>query len=58
MDCGRAAGDSGKDIGACWFGRAKAGRVPNIVVALMQTLDDAGLWPYFVVVGTHALYTY
>jgi hypothetical protein len=36
----------------------KAGRVPNIVVATLQTLDDAGLGSHFVVVGTHALYAY
>lgn len=36
----------------------KAGRVPNMVVALLQTLDEAGLGEHFVVVGTHALYAY
>lgn len=36
----------------------KAGRVPNVVVALLQALDDAGLGPHFTVVGTHALYAY
>jgi hypothetical protein len=36
----------------------KAGRVPNVVVALLQTLDEAGLGQHFVVVGTHALYAY
>ncbi|MFT3819676.1 MAG: GSU2403 family nucleotidyltransferase fold protein [Rubrivivax sp.] len=36
----------------------KAGRVPGIVVALLQTLDDAGLGQHFAVVGTHALYAY
>lgn len=36
----------------------KAGRVPNTVVATLQTLDDAGLGQHFVVVGTHALYAY
>lgn len=36
----------------------KAGRVPNIVVALLQTLDDARLAQHFTVVGTHALYAY
>ncbi|HET6599295.1 MAG TPA: GSU2403 family nucleotidyltransferase fold protein [Burkholderiaceae bacterium] len=36
----------------------KAGRVPNIVVALLQTLDDASLAQHFTVVGTHALYAY
>jgi hypothetical protein len=36
----------------------KAGRVPNVVVALLQTLADAGLGQHFAVVGTHALYAY
>lgn len=36
----------------------KAGRVPNLVVGLLQTLDDAGLGQHFSVVGTHALYAY
>ncbi len=36
----------------------RAGRVPNVVVALLQTLDEAGLGQHFVVVGTHALYAY
>lgn len=36
----------------------KAGRVPDVVVALLQTLDDAGLGQHFTVVGTHALYAY
>lgn len=36
----------------------KAGRVPGVVVALLQTLDDAGLGAHFSVVGTHALYAY
>lgn len=36
----------------------KAGRVPNVVVALLQTLDQAGLGQHFTVVGTHALYAY
>ena len=36
----------------------KAGRVPNLVVALLQTLDDAGLGSHFTVVGTHALYAF
>ena len=36
----------------------KAGRVPAPVVALLQTLEDAGLGQHFTVVGTHALYAY
>lgn len=36
----------------------RVGRVPNIVVSLLQTLEDAGLGPHFTVVGTHALYAY
>lgn len=36
----------------------KAGRVPQIVVGLLQTLEDAGLGQHFTVVGTHALYAY
>lgn len=36
----------------------KAGRVPSVVVALLHTLDEAGLGQHFAVVGTHALYAY
>lgn len=36
----------------------KAGRVPSLVIALLQTLDDAGLAEHFTIVGTHALYAY
>lgn len=36
----------------------KAGRVPGIVVSVLQTLEDAGLGQHFTVVGTHALYAY
>lgn len=36
----------------------KAGRVSNVVVSLLQTLEDAGLSQHFTVVGTHALYAY
>ncbi|MEP7302166.1 MAG: GSU2403 family nucleotidyltransferase fold protein [Caldimonas sp.] len=36
----------------------KAGRTPELVVALLQTLEDAGLGAHFTVVGTHALYAY
>lgn len=36
----------------------KAGRVPTLVVSLLQTLEEAGLARHFTVVGTHALYAY
>ena len=36
----------------------KVGRTPALVVALLQTLEDAGLSAHFTVVGTHALYAY
>jgi hypothetical protein len=36
----------------------KVGRVPNIVVSVLQALEDAGLSEHFTVVGTHALYAY
>lgn len=36
----------------------KAGRVPAMVVSVLQTLENAGLGEHFTVVGTHALYTY
>ena len=36
----------------------KAGRVPSMVVSVLQTLEDAGLGQHFTVVGTHALYAY
>ena len=36
----------------------KAGRVPSIVVSVLQTIEDAGLDEHFTVVGTHALYAY
>lgn len=36
----------------------KAGRVPSIVVTLLQAVEDAGLGQHFTVVGTHALYAY
>ncbi|MCR5883477.1 nucleotidyltransferase domain-containing protein [Rhizobacter sp. J219] len=36
----------------------KAGRTPNLVVAVLQALEDAGLSDHFTVVGTHALYAY
>jgi hypothetical protein len=36
----------------------RVGHVPNIVVALLQALDEAGLGQHFAVVGTHALFAY
>lgn len=36
----------------------KAGRVPSMVVAVLQTIENAGLGEHFTVVGTHALYAY
>jgi hypothetical protein len=36
----------------------KAGRVPNTVVSVLQSIEAAGLGPHFTVVGTHALYAY
>lgn len=36
----------------------KAGRTPEIVVALLNAVRDAGLEEHFIVVGTHALYAY
>ena len=36
----------------------KVGRVPSVVIAVLQALDDAGLAENFTVVGTHALYAY
>lgn len=36
----------------------KAGRTPNLVVALLDVLEEAGLSQHFTVVGTHALYAY
>ena len=36
----------------------RAGRVPGIVVDILQRLQSAGLQPHFTVVGTHALYAY
>ena len=36
----------------------KAGRVPAMVVSVLQTIEDAGLGQHFTVVGTHALYAY
>lgn len=36
----------------------RVGRTPAVVVALLQTIEDAGLSEHFTVVGTHALYAY
>lgn len=36
----------------------KVGRVPNVVINVLNMLDDAGLAAHFTVVGTHALYAY
>lgn len=36
----------------------KAGRVPALVVDLLNKLEDSGLARHFTVVGTHALYAY
>ena len=36
----------------------KVGRVPSVVVSVLQALDAAGLGEHFTVVGTHALYAY
>jgi hypothetical protein len=36
----------------------RVGRVPNLVVDMLNELEQAGLGAYFTVVGTHALYAY
>ena len=36
----------------------KTGRVPSIVVSVLQAIEDAGLGQHFTVVGSHALYAY
>lgn len=36
----------------------KVGRVPSIVISVLQAIDEAGLAEHFTVVGTHALYAY
>lgn len=36
----------------------KVGRVPSMVVSVLQTLETAGLGEHFTVMGTHALYAY
>jgi len=36
----------------------RVGRVPNIVVSVINVLSNAGVQDHFMVVGTHALYAY
>jgi len=36
----------------------KVGRVPTVVVSVLQAIEEAGLSQHFTVVGTHALYAY
>ena len=36
----------------------KAGRVPSMVLSVLQAIENAGLGAHFTVVGTHALYAY
>ena len=36
----------------------RVGRVPNVVVKVLQALERAGFADHFMVVGTHALYAY
>lgn len=36
----------------------KVGRVPSIVLSVLQAIEDAGLGEHFLTVGTHALYAY
>lgn len=36
----------------------RVGRVPNIVVSVINALENAGVQEHFMVVGTHALYAY
>ena len=36
----------------------KAGRVPSMVISVLQAIEQAGLGEHFTVVGTHALYAY
>lgn len=36
----------------------KAGRVPSLVIDVLQAIEQAGLGEHFTVVGTHALYAY
>lgn len=37
---------------------AKAGRVPNVVIAVLRAFERHGLGKHFTVVGTHALFAY
>ncbi len=34
------------------------GRVPSVVISVLQAIEEAGLAEYFTIVGTHALYAY
>ncbi len=36
----------------------RVGRVPNVVVGVINALEDMGVQEHFLVVGTHALYAY
>ena len=36
----------------------KVGRVPSMVIGILQAIEQAGLGEHFTVVGTHALYAY
>lgn len=36
----------------------RVGRVPNVVVGVLNALESIGAQVYFMVVGTHALYAY
>src|SRR3990167_1714932 len=36
----------------------RVGRVPNVVVAVINALENMGIQEHFLVVGTHALYAY
>jgi hypothetical protein len=36
----------------------KAGRMPSMVIGVLQAIEQAGLGEHFTVVGTHALYAY
>jgi len=36
----------------------RVGRVPNIVIGVINALENAGVQEHFMVVGTHALYAY
>lgn len=36
----------------------RVGRVPNVVIDILQQLEKAGVGSHFLVIGTHALYAY